>query len=157
MDLSFPAARVYSLVRLVAEPLEPAQDDLEYLQLIVRMTVIVGVVLGVLLAIAFAVALLAFVFLSIFAGVTATSVIAAQVHHSTSKGITWFMVQLTLVAGALIGVSAGMWYSHHLHLPLWNLSLTGLGLLVGSGFGALVGWLLARVLQMLWKKARPAQ
>jgi hypothetical protein len=157
MNFGLTDARVCSLTHLVVEAFDPGQEDLGLLQLMVRLTVTVAILLGVLLAMLLVIAVIAALALSIFLGVTVTSVIAAKFNGSASKGFTWFVVQIAMITGGLIGMTAGLWHSHPLQTTLSNLSLTGLGSLVGAGVGALAGWLLARLSQMFWKKLRTSQ
>lgn len=157
MNFSLADAQVCSLAHLVAEAFDPAQEDLGLLQLMVRLTVTVAILLGVLLAMLVVIAVVVAFALSIFLGVTVTSIIAAKFNGSASKGFTWFVVQMAMITGGLIGMTAGLWHSHSLQTTLSNLSLTGLGSLVGAGVGASAGWLLARLSQMFWKKVSTSQ
>ena len=81
----------------------------------------------------------------VISGAAVSSSVAAAVHKSPSFGFTIFVIQLSAVAGAILGALFGILYSYLNELPLLNLSYTGLAALVGFIVSALMGWMSVRL------------
>jgi hypothetical protein len=107
-------------------------------------------VIGVLIALVIAATSGALV----FTGAALSSAIVAAVRRSPSVGFILFVVQLSAVAGAILGGTVGMLYARSQGLPLFHGSWAGLGALIGATVLALMSWLSIKLWFGIWMQIR---
>ena len=89
---------------------------------------------------------------AVVSGAALTSSIVAAVRKNPQTGLMWFVIQLSIAGGAVLGFAVGAIYSYLHQEDVWNWQHTGLAALIGACTSAAIGWISVKLWLRVWNQ-----